>query len=575
MNREFKNKEFRIETYFTSALFVGCILFIFANIGLYPLIDIDETRYVNMSKYMYFTKSYLAPILNFEPFLEKPPLYFWLNVLSFKFFNTQSAFAGRFATGLLGSLSVFYTYYFVNKISYSKFFGFLAANVLLGSAWFLVFTHIAILDLNFMALSMAAIYSAVLPLFVHNEKNKKYCWWLGYIFMGLAILAKGFIGLAIPCMVVFFTYLILGKIKELFKLINLIPGIIILLLIALPWHILMYKTYGSEWVNIYILKHHFARLLTSEDLGRKQPFLFYIPIILIGLIPWVFNFIVAIIKDLKAFILKIKNSNNFKDFFTGCSNDKKITVFAYTYAICVFLFFSSASTKLPPYILVMFPALSIIIARLWYKAIISNEDIKQLKISNYINSTLFLIVSILGIIISCSYRVILPDDIEFYVENATGFALPAFIYIFIIALSSIISNKKNYIVKTFILNLGLMLGIVFVTFSYGIQYYTSFAQDELEEYAKFINNQKNSQTVTYGFSAKYSILNNKKKIKYIIAENQDEYKELINFIQKNKKRSIYVLTRTKVDDLDNKKEFIKIKEGKVYKIFVYKPKHHK
>ena len=46
-------------------LLILCILFIFANIGLYPLIDIDETRYVNMSKYMFLTKEYITPMLNF------------------------------------------------------------------------------------------------------------------------------------------------------------------------------------------------------------------------------------------------------------------------------------------------------------------------------------------------------------------------------------------------------------------------------------------------------------------------------------------------------------------------------
>ena len=188
-------------------LALGCILFIFLNIGLYPLIDIDETRYVNMSKFMYLTKEYLTPILNFEPFLEKPPLYFWLNIFSFKLLNSESVFAGRFATGLVASFGVFSTYFFASKVLKNKLFGFLSANVLLACAWFLVFSHIAILDLNFMVFSMCTTYCAVLPLFLdeENKKEKIIFWYLGYFFMALSILAKGFIGLAVPCMAAFFT----------------------------------------------------------------------------------------------------------------------------------------------------------------------------------------------------------------------------------------------------------------------------------------------------------------------------------------------------------------------------------
>ena len=557
------NKKIDIEPCYILLLVLGCILFIFSNIGIYPLIDIDETRYVNMSKYMYLTKEYLTPILNFEPFLEKPPLYFWLNVLSFKFFNTQSIFASRFATGMVGSFGVLFTYFFAKKILNDKLYGFLSASVLLASAWFLVFTHVAILDLNFMVFSMCAIYCAVLPLFIEKEKNKKICWYFGYFFMAVSILAKGFIGLAVPAMVVFFTYLIFGKIKELFKPIYILPGLIIFLIISLPWHILIYKAYGADWINMYILKHHFARLLNSEGLGRKQPFLFYVPILMAGLIPWTFNFIVVLIKDIKKIINKIK----FKEKFKIDTPDKKAMVFAYIYAICVFLFFSSASTKLPPYILTMFPALSLIIGNLWYRAIQYNENEKELKISNYINSILFASVSFLGIVFALIYKAILPDDIEFYIDNATTFAIPSLIYILIISLYTFDSIKKNKLFQTFIFHLALMVGAVYVTCDFGIPYYTSFAQDELVEYATFINQQKNSQTVTYGFSAKYSILNPKKKIKYIVTSNKDNYDELIKYINKNKRKNVYILTRSKITDLDNKKEFKQIKSGKVYKIY--------
>ena len=440
-----------ISKYYLLFLIIGCVLFIFSNIGLYPLIDIDETRYVNMSRYMNLTGNYLTPMLNFEPFLEKPPLYFWLNVIAYKIFSNEGIYASRFMTGFVGSFGVLFTYFFAGKILKDRLYGFLCACVLLASAWFLVFTHVAILDLNFMVFSMCAIYCAVLPLFCEKEKNKKYCWYFGYLFMALSILAKGFIGLAVPCMSVFFTYLAFNKAKEMFKPKYILPGLLIFLVVALPWHCMIYREFHQEWVNMYILKHHFARLLNSEGLGRKQPFLFYVPIIALGLIPWTFNFIVIFIRDIKRFIKKIKKSDKIQQFFDFSTTDKKVMAFAYIYAGSVFFFFSSASTKLPPYILTMFPALSLIVGNLWYRVIKLGENKKELKISNYINSIMFFVISLLGLVFSYTYKMLLPDNIEFYIDNALVFARPALVYMLIISILFLFFVKKNKIVSSFIL----------------------------------------------------------------------------------------------------------------------------
>ena len=108
-----------------------CYLFLFHNLGLYPLIDIDETRYVNMSRDMFFLKDYVTPYLNFENFLEKPPLYFWLNVVAYHIFNDTGIFVSRFATALCAAFSVFFTYFFASKTMQSKAYGLICAFVLL------------------------------------------------------------------------------------------------------------------------------------------------------------------------------------------------------------------------------------------------------------------------------------------------------------------------------------------------------------------------------------------------------------------------------------------------------------
>ena len=326
-----------------------CYLFLFHNLGFYPLIDVDETRYVNMSRDMFFLKDYVTPYLNFENFLEKPPLYFWLNVITYHIFNDTGIFASRFSNALLATFSIFFTYFFGAKTMQSKSYGLICAFVLLTSGWFLILSHIAILDMGFMTFSMAAIYCAILSEFT-KEQNKKYCWYFAYFFMALSVLAKGLIGIIIPAMVVFLCFLAFRKVKELFKPINIIPGIIIFLLVAAPWHVLVYKAHGMTWFNDYIVKHHFARFIDSSmGLGRKQPFLFYVPIVLMGIMPWTVSFISQILRGIKSAFKNYRAAKSIKVWFTSDTNDKKIILFAVIYALSTLIFFSASSSKLPTY----------------------------------------------------------------------------------------------------------------------------------------------------------------------------------------------------------------------------------
>ena len=68
---------------------LGIILFFgfFYGLGSYPLLDVDETRYVDMARGMFNSKNYLTLYLNGEYFFEKPPLYFWLECISFHIFG--------------------------------------------------------------------------------------------------------------------------------------------------------------------------------------------------------------------------------------------------------------------------------------------------------------------------------------------------------------------------------------------------------------------------------------------------------------------------------------------------------
>ena len=511
-----------------------CWLFLFFNLGGYPLIDVDETRYVNMSRDMMQLNDYITPYLNFENFLEKPPLYFWFNVIAFKLLNSTDAFAGRFANALLGAFSVFFTYFFGAKVLKSKTYGLMSALVLLSSVWFLVLSHIAILDMGFMAFSMATIYSAVLTLYV-QDKNKKWMWYLGYFFMALSVLMKGLIGIIVPCMVTFLTFLALKRAKEMFKPIYTIPGVIIFLLITAPWHIAVFNVHKMAWFNDYIVKHHFARFIDSSmGLGRKQPLLFYVPIVLAGIAPWTMSFFAQMFKGIKSAIKDFKTTKSYKVLFTCDSADKKLLLFAIIYALSTLVFFSVSSSKLPTYALTLFPAMALLVGYFWWGYVRFDKYAKECKIANILHTILMLIISICAIVITIAP----PESI--------GFAGILCAWVALVPLAGLlfmIFKKKALLFASYVV---FSLGIMTIGTFHILPFVTSFGQDELENFAKIVqNSSKKVELITFGFQRKYSLMNNyDKKINYIIQTDEaaiDEFKAISDKLSKD--NEVYLIVK--------------------------------
>mgnify|MGYP000802911510 FL=1 len=221
--------------------------------------DVDESRYVSMSKDMFHTKDFLTLYLNKQFFFEKPPLYFWGECLSFAFWGRVTEFTARFPVALDGMLCCF-TVYFLGKRIISRGYGVVSSLIFATSLEFLILAKFAILDI---VVATCIGFSLCFGIFTNfcQEKHKKYCWWLFYIFSGLAVMAKGIPGFVIPFGSMFFISLYSKNFKEIFKPLYFIPGIILFLLITLPWHIIMLKMHDPLFFEEYIVKHHIERFI--------------------------------------------------------------------------------------------------------------------------------------------------------------------------------------------------------------------------------------------------------------------------------------------------------------------------
>ena len=118
----------------------------FCGIGTYSLMDVDETRYVAMSRDMFNSKDFLTLYLNGHYFFEKPPLYFWQECLSFAIFGKINEWTARFPVALLGFLFSMFVYGTSRK-RVNKRFGIFTSLIIATSLEFIVLAKYAILDI--------------------------------------------------------------------------------------------------------------------------------------------------------------------------------------------------------------------------------------------------------------------------------------------------------------------------------------------------------------------------------------------------------------------------------------------
>lgn len=542
--KKFKNFIHLHPEFFTIiGLSIAFYFIFFHNIWSYPLMDVDETRYVSMSKDMFNTKDFLTLYLNNEFFFEKPPLYFWSECLSFTVFGKITEFSARFPVALYG-VSCCYLLYFVGKKFVSRFYGILASLILATSLEYIILAKFAILDIVVSALVTFSVFSGIL-IFNCAEKNKKYFWWLFYFFSALAVLAKGIPGFVVPFGTVFCISLIEKKLKDIFKPTYFIIGLTIFLLIVLPWHIKMFELHNPLFWNEYIIKHHVSRFLGGKDIGRTQPFYFYILTILWGFFPYIISVCTVWLKNL----IKILKNKSFKINIDNLNTAQKFMLYNTIAALFTFLFFTSSETKLITYILPIYPFLACLGAFIWKDYIKSGKNEKEINIGIYITGSIFIIASVIAIFTPLFLPAQLCQDISI-AKTIT------ILLLFATGLSTILFTKKhlyNCVFIVYVLFMLILSGFCTDKF-FKIDY--KFGQDDLIQFATYAK-ENNKTLAAFDFTHKYSLIYyGEKPVKYNI-QIEDFDKEI------NLKDNLIIIKIKQLPLLENKNYKI-LNQGRRY-----------
>ena len=326
-------------------LILSLLLFLsfYATLGYYPLFNLDEGAFSEATREMLASHNFLTTYLNGQLRFDKPILIYWLQAASATLFGLNE-FAMRLPSALAATLWALAIFLFAKKVLNEQK-AFWATLFMAGSLQISIIAKAAIADslLNlFIALSMLSFY-------LYTESKKKRFLYITFAAIGFGTLTKGPVAILIP-VVVSFLFLI-KDLKFWAKAVFNPIGIALFILIAAPWYIAEYLDQGERFIEGFLLKHNISRFESAME-GHKGSFFYYIPVLLIGLLPFTSIF--------------LKTITFLKEWF-----DTPLKRYLGIWFLFVFAFFSFSATKLPHYIVYGYTPLFILMA-IYFEKIRSN-----------------------------------------------------------------------------------------------------------------------------------------------------------------------------------------------------------
>ncbi|MDQ3714274.1 MAG: glycosyltransferase family 39 protein [Acidobacteriota bacterium] len=337
-----------------------------------PLLGPDEPRYAQVAREMFERNDWITPTLGGTNWFEKPALLYWLQIASYNIFGVSES-AARFGSALFGLGTIFSLWILGRSVQSSK----LKAQSSIEESktsndlanWLAL---IAASSIGFLAFSRGASFDIILtfPLaaslvsfFIFDQsKEKSFTVYhlplvAFYFFIGLALLAKGLIGIVFPFAIVAFYSLLSRRWPDKFFIFSLFWGTILSLIIASSWYLPMYLTHGWTFVDEFFIQHHFERY-TSNKYQHPQPFYFFFWVLPLMTTPWLPFFFASIWNFIRVQSSKFKVQSLEK----LPTSNHQLSIFAFAWLFVPLIFFSFSGSKLPGYILPALPAALILTA---------------------------------------------------------------------------------------------------------------------------------------------------------------------------------------------------------------------
>jgi len=304
-----------------------------------PLLEVDDARYAEVPRAMAASGDWVLPSLDGTPYVEKPPLWYWIDAASYEIFGLSEA-AARLPMLLFAALGVLGAAWLGSWL-YSPAVGRAAAAATATSALWIFLTHNLTLD---MPVSVCLLWTTAFALrAMARPDDARWAAPAAWLCAALAFLSKGLISVLFPGLWVAGLAILFPKLRRGAWALATSWGILLAAAVAAPWFWAMQQR-RPDFLHVFFIEQHFQRFLTQKY-NRNEPAWFYLAVLPAGLLPWTFPALAGFWRAAR---------KPFGPDFRGPA--------LAAWALGVTAFFSISHSKLATYVLPVFPHMAILAA---------------------------------------------------------------------------------------------------------------------------------------------------------------------------------------------------------------------
>ena len=352
----------------------------FSTLDYRRLIHPDEGRYAEIPREMAASGDWITPRLNGIKYFEKPALQYWITAAAYTMFGVHQ-WTARSWPALSGFLGVLFIGYVGFRLGGPRL-GLYSAAVLGSSPAYVLNAQVLTLDAGvtfWMSVGLGSLFIAQRDDATPAEER---AWMLAaWAALALAVLSKGLIGIVLPGAVLVI-YSLVQRDWSLWRRLHWIGGLLLFALISVPWFVVV-SSRNPEFFDFFFIHEHFTRYLTQEA-HREGRWWYFVPLLIAGMLPW----ITVLLWSLRS---AWSDAPATRKAFSWQR-------FALIWSAFIFLFFSASDSKLPWYILPIFPALALVVG--WQLSVLRRITLLRLLLP------LVLFSSVIALVVLGAYPLI-------------------------------------------------------------------------------------------------------------------------------------------------------------------------
>lgn len=472
---------------------IFCLIVYACRLNNYLIMEVFfEAKYASASIGMHNFQDIFHPCLNGEYFSSAGPLYYLIIKIFSLFFVKYSEIPIRLGSGIVLLLTAFGVYRILSETVNEKF-AIIASLTAFSSLIFIIFSSVSSPFMISACFAILSIMFGISSVLITSEKENYVYNILFWIFAAFSVLTTDITAVVLPFVTVFPIVIISGKIKEFFKPVKFLSGLLLFIVLASP---ILYKCLNIDFVisNIIAVKENLLSMnfITNYKFFLKYSALYFV----IGGMPWIFFYILFLATIPYLSLKKIKNKIINKTEIMKDNLSFILTVAVWGFVCAVIFYVLNGVTDFSRLTVCLYFA-SLICAFFWYKQLCENKYLKVGYIASILLYVALIVASVGGII---AYFFINPVQ-KTYIDPLLP---PLILVTLLVAIPGMIAIILKRNVLNFLVHIFISVIMFFMSTGLLYNYVNSFGENDLVNIA-IKARQDNVKLATYDIIERYAM----------------------------------------------------------------------